>query len=236
MNELTYKVYVPSYKRSNAIHTNNLFEECTYVVRKSEEELYRNAGIKNILSVEDEKIDSNIKVYYYIIENAKEDIAVIVDDDIQEYVYRLDSNTSTKDKEIIISEIERIAQILYDLDLGYASTDNTSIPYGYDGEFAFKGIPGSTAWINRKKFKGKIDESVKYNFDVDIVLQELLKNRITIRPRYFMSKAKIDTNSGGDSKKIRQDQIDSINNMKLKWGKYFNYDFKHNKPTIKVNR
>ena len=36
----TFKIYVPSYKRSDKILTGSILPECTYVVRKSEEELY----------------------------------------------------------------------------------------------------------------------------------------------------------------------------------------------------
>ena len=66
MEEVTLGIYVQSYKRSDKILTANLLEDCTYVVRKSEEEDYRKAGIKKIWAIDDELINNAIKTYWYI--------------------------------------------------------------------------------------------------------------------------------------------------------------------------
>lgn len=238
MEDIKCKIYVPSYSRSDSICTKKFLKDAVYVVRKTQKEDYLKAGIKeeDLWAVDDELIDSNVKVYYYIINNAEEDVVVIADDDIEKFVYRMNDVVDIYDEETVLCEIERIGQLLVDLDLGYACVDNNAIPYGYDREVAFKGIPGSLSIINRAKFKAKIDEKVKYNFDIDIVMQELVCNRIVLLEKYFKPIAKIDTNKGGDSSKKRQQQIDSIRNMKVKWGKYFEYDFKKNKPKINVKR
>lgn len=90
--------------------------------------------------------------------------------------------------------------------------------------------------VYRAALKARPDHRMKFNYDLDLVLQELLMNRIILKPRYLVGRDKQDVNAGGDSFKLRQDQIDSIQNMKMKWGKYFSYDFKHNKPHINVKR
>jgi hypothetical protein len=237
MENKSLGVYVRSYKRHDKILTENLLENCVYVVRKSEESDYFKAGVNKIWAIDDELIDSGVKCFWYIIENAKEDVLCILDDDIEDMMYRLDLNTPlNKDKELISSEIERIAQLLVDLDIGFATIDATGVPYGYDGEFAFKGTAGAIKWINKSKFKAKPDDKVRYNFDLDIVLQELLTNRIILKPRYLVANAVIDKNNGGGSSKLRKNMIESIYNMKHKWGKYFDYGLKHNKPVIKVKR
>lgn len=237
MQELTLGIYVMSYKRSNKILTYGLFEDCTYFVRASEEEAYRKAGIPKILSAPDEEISNAIKTYWWLVDHAPEDIIFIADDDIEDVMYRLDTNEPLKrNAEIITSEIERIAQLMVDLNVGYACIDATGVPYGYDGEFAFKGTSGSMKWVYRAALKARPDEKVKFNYDLDLVLQELLTNRIILKPRYIVGKDKQDVNAGGDSGKLRQDQLDSIQNMKIKWGKYFSYNFKHNKPLINVKR
>lgn len=234
---LSLGIYVQSYHRYNAILTQDLFERCTYVVRKSEEEMYRKAGVKSIWAAPDEEVNNAIRTYWWIIDHAPEDIVFVADDDIEDVMYRLDDITPLhKDKEIITAEVERIAQLMADLDIGYACIDATGVPYGYDGEFAFKGTSGSMKWVNKNVLKARPDERVKYNYDLDLVLQELLLNRIILKPRYIIGKDHQDTNAGGDSSKMRQDQIDSINNMKVKWGKYFKYNFKNNKPMINVPR
>ena len=237
MREVSLKVYVPSYRRSNRILTYHLFEECTYMVRKSEEQAYRDAGVENIWAVDDCLIDDGAKAYFYIIENAPEDIIVIADDDIEDFRYMLDEVVPIgKDKEIIQSEIERIGQLLYDLKVGMAYIGPNAIPYMYDREFAFKGIPGAVKWFNRSVFKGKLDRNVIENFDIDIIMQELLHNRITLYPKYLYDKGMIDVNEGGNSDRKRKEQLDSITNMKTKWGKYFDYNLEKNKPKINVDR
>lgn len=237
--ELTVGIYVPSYKRSDRILTYNLFEKCKYLVRKSEKQLYLNSGIPNedLLIADDEDINGAEYAYFYIIEHAKEDVVVIADDDIEDMSYMLDIVIDLcKDKDTITSEVYRIAQLIYDLDIGMAFVGPNAIPYNYDREFAFKGIPGAVKWFNRNVFKGKIDPNVAYNFDIDLVMQELLNNRICLMPKYLYDKGTIDKNSGGESSKKRVAQLDSIINMKAKWGKYFDFDSKKNKPKINVKR
>jgi len=236
--EITLGIYVMSYKRSHCIMTQDLFDDCTYVVRKSEEEAYKNAGVKNVWGVEDDLIDSGQKVYWYIITNAPEDVIFVADDDIEDVYYRTDKTERlNKDKEIIISEVERIAQLLVDLNLGYAAIDATGVPYGFDGEFAFKGTSGSMKWVYKKAFKSKIDTRVPYNYDLDIILQELLHNRIVLKPRYLVGKDKGDVNAGGDQvKKTIAKRKDSVTNMQLKWGSYFGYNWDNNRPRIVVPR
>ena len=87
-------IYVPSYHRSDIIRTYNLLEKCVYVVRESERQAYLDAGIKDadLWSVQDDLIDSVDKVYWYIIQNAKEDVICICDDDIEDFQYMLDFN------------------------------------------------------------------------------------------------------------------------------------------------
>lgn len=238
-DELTLGIYVPSYKRSDRILTYHLFEKCTYLVRKSEESAYLNAGIlrDDLWAVDDCLIDDGLKAYFYAIDNAPEDIVVVADDDIEDFQYMLsECEMIGKNKEIITSEIERIGQIMADLGIGHAFIGPNAIPYMYDKEFAWFGIPGSVKWYNKSVFKGRPDLNVSENFDIDIILQELLNNRIALMPKYLYDKGKIDVNAGGNSARKRQDQLDSISNMRIKWGKYFQYDLKKNKPKINVSR
>lgn len=234
-------IYVPSYKRANRILTYHLFKQgdCKYMVRQSEKQAYLDAGIreKDLWAVEDEYINNGVKAYFYIVQNAPEDIVVVVDDDIEDFQYMLrDVEKLNGDQETIVSEIARIGQIIYDLRVGLAYIGPNAIPYCYDREFAFKGIPGAVKWFNKKVFKGVVDWKVAHNFDIDIIMQELLKNRITLMPKYFYDKGKMDVNAGGNADRLRKDQLASLQNMKAKWGKYFAYDSKKNKPIINVKR
>ena len=76
----TIGIYVPSYKRYDRIMTWNVLNDCTYVVRESEEEAYREAGITKILTGPDEEINSLAKVRQWIIDNTPEDIVIQCDD------------------------------------------------------------------------------------------------------------------------------------------------------------
>ena len=123
-----------------------------------------------------------------------------------------------------------------DLKIGFGATDATIRPWNYDCEFSFKGCAGAVRWVNRPVFKAKCHKELEYNYDLDLVLQELLVNRVILKPKYFCSKGLTDTNEGGASGKKRGDQIASINLMKAKWGKYFSYNVKTNVPHINVKR
>lgn len=238
-DELTVGIYVPSYKRYDNIMTYHIFEKCKYLVRKSQAIQYENAGIAHddIWAVDDELINSGSKAYFYAFYNAPEDIIVVADDDIEDVIFRLDEpHPLNKNKEMITDEIYRIAQLVWDLGIGLASNPHSGPLYNYDMEFGWKGIPGAIKWVNRRVFKAKRDPEVSNNFDIDMIMQELLVNRITLIPKFFLLKSYIDTLAGGASERMRQEQIDSINRMKLKWGKYFSYDFKKNKPKINVKR
>ena len=232
-------IYVPSYHRSNVIKTYNLLENCTYVVRESERQKYLDAGIRenDLWSVEDDLINSVDKVFWYIIKNSPENVICICDDDFDDFQYMLDfTYACERDKHLITAELERQMQLIYDLGIGFGFLQPNAIPYSYIIEFAFKAIAGAVKFINKEAFKAEYDPLVPKNFDIDIILQELMKNRITLSPRYFYDKSISDRNAGGNSEKNRQDQLDSLKNMKIKWGKYFEYNEKKNKPAIKVKR
>jgi hypothetical protein len=229
-------IYIPSYRRAKTATTHKFLEYYRYVVRKSEEEEYLAAGITNVLAVDDELICGMVEVNQWLIDNAPEPVICILDDDINHFYYRLSRNDVITEPILITSEIERIAQIMLDLEIGFATVDPTCVLWNYSAEFTFKGTSGAVRWINRNVFKARCKKELEYNYDLDLVLQELLVNRVIIKPMYFCNDALTDTNEGGASAKDRHDQIVSINLMKAKWGRYFDYNLKTNKPYIRVDR
>lgn len=229
-------IYVPSYNRASTTTTFQLLDYCTYVVRKSQEEEYRSRGIKNIWAVDDCEIDNLCKVSNYIVDHAPEKIIFTIDDDVDYFIYRMEKNEKIKDMDIVMGEIERIAQIMLDLEIGFGAEDAAITPWNYCSEFTFKGTTGAMRWYNKDVYKSKFREEVYHNCDLDVMLHELLVNRITLKPMYLCVKAGTDTNAGGNSSKTRQEQRDCVTEMKRRWGKYFSYNFKTNKPTINVSR
>lgn len=236
MSEFSFGVYVPSYKRYNdKLRMYDHLEYCTYVVRQSEEQNYRAVGIDNLWVVEDEEIDNIHKVHDYILKNSPEEVICIVDDD-GKFMYRnIDSRDMTKEE--ASAELERIAQIMVDLKIGFGCTDSNPAPFYYTAEFGFKGMCGGCKWFNKEVFKATIDPECYYNFDLDLELQELLYNRVVWKPIYFIDVGGQDTNPGGsNTDKNSNKRMSGINHTKLKWGKHFDYNFKSNKAKINVAR
>lgn len=238
MNEnKMFGIYIPSYNRADTISTHKLLEYYKVVVRKSQKEDYLKViPEENLIAVDDEEICSVSKVWNWVIDNAEEEVIAILGDDMSGCLYRLDFNVTIEDYSLITAEIERIAQLIYDLDIGYGCDDATNTPWNYNQEFAFTGTTGGITWVNRKVYKSRYNDAIGYCCDFDVVFQELLKNRIVLKPKYFCPVAGTDTNKGGNSSKTRQSMIDSFKTMKLKWGKYFDYDLKSNKVFCRVKR
>lgn len=233
----SFNIYVPSYNRALTTTTHRLLDYCTYVVRKSQEEDYRKAGIENILAIDDELIDSALKVYTYVIENSPEEVIALCDDDIKDFVYRIDTVDYFDNKEVITDEIENLAQMSVDLGIGYVTTDSAVQPY-YQNPISFvSGTSGGFKIINKKHYKVKVDWDILYCNDIDAILQQLMTNRVVFHPNYFLANALIDKNQGGmSSDRVRSAVMQSVTAMENKWGKYFRYDFKRNTPKIMVKR
>ena len=164
----------------------------------------------------------------------------VADDDIKKFVYRLDTTTyletkdGSPDKENITSEVERIAQLIYDLNMRLAFDQSTLALYAYVSEFSFVGMPGHMRWINRKTLKAVYDKNALASSDIDMMMQELLKNRIILQPKYLCVKAGMDLNAGAI--KNRKSHLLRVDAMKNKWGKYYAYNYKRNIALIRVKR
>ena len=212
--------YVPSYKRSDKIITHKIVDYATYVVRKSEEEKYKTAGVK-VWAVDDDLIVGIPKVQNYIIENAPEDVIVLLDDDINNFIYRLESNEKIEDIDVVYDELMRMAQLIVDLGIGYMSVPNDVNPKFYSSEFKFCGVTGQMRIVNKAKCKSRFNE-IDFLNDIDFELQELLNNRIILIPNYFGVNAEIDTNAGGSNDKKTLEKYYTANEtMQNKWGKYY---------------
>lgn len=240
MSQNIFNIYVMSYMRPNEILSWHLFEYCTYVVRAEEEEAYRKAGITSLLVIPDGAVHDFMSTLYWIIDNTPEDVIFVADDDILKFVYRMDDTRylelpdESPDKEKITSEVERIGQLIYDLDIGMAFDQPTMAPYAYDREFQMKGMPGHIRWINKKALKATYDAEDPATSDVDMMMQELLHNRICLQPKYLCVKAYMDTNEGYTEQ--RSVHMELVESMKNKWGKYYGYNHKRNFATINVQR
>lgn len=236
-----FNIYCMSYQRSCKILTKHMFEYCTYVVREKEADAYRCAGIDDMLVIPEGEAWSFMSTLYWLIQHAPEDVIFVADDDIEKFVYRLDTTSylelkdGSPDKEKITSEVERIAQLIYDLNIGFAFDQPTLAPYAYTAEFSFVGMPGHMRWINRKALKAVYNKNDLTASDVDMMMQELLKNRIILQPKYLCVKAGMDLNAGS-TVTPRKKRLLFVEAMKNKWGKYYDYNYKRNIGFIRVKR
>lgn len=238
MQNKTLGVYVPSYKRAHDIKTYHVLNHCTYVVRESEEQQYREAGVERILAAPDHEIDSLPKVRQWIIDNTPEDVVVQIDDDITGFSYVNKNNlVRIEDMDIVDAEFERIGQILSDLRLGFASIRMQENVIKYNEEFRFQSTIGLICWFNKSGLRSRYDENIRFKADIDFQLQELLYNRIIIVPEYFRARAIYDKNEGGNSVDKNTKTLNAtVDYMKAKWGKYYEHNFKTNQSKAKVRR
>ena len=93
---------------------------------------------------------------------------------------------------------------------------------------------GHMRWINRKALKAVYDKYEWAASDIDMAMQELLKNRIILQPKYLCVKTGMDLNAG--SVRTRKAHLLFVDAMKNKWGKYYDYNYKRNIALIRVKR
>jgi len=129
----------------------------------------------------------------------------------------------------------RIGQVLYDLNLGLAFDQPAPALYNYDREYGLKGMPGHVRWVNKTAFKAQFIIGDYAMSDVDMMMQELHKNRIILQPKYFLSHGEMYTNAGGE--KSGQKELNDMRlAMKNKWGRYFGFNTRRNIANINVVR
>ena len=245
---ITFKIYVMSYHRADITTSYKNFNSCTYVVREEEAQNYRDVGISDLLVIptgaklkNGDSINGFMSSLYWILENTPEEVVCICDDDITSFNYRAAKSVNINSvyddyKNIIENEIERLAQIVVDLGLGIISTHPLATPYAFTKEFDLYGAPGSTRIINKPCFKATYSNADPANSDVDMILQEVLKNRIALRCSYFhtMTLPNLKTKGGTANNKKLQDELHLA--MKNKWGRYYIYDQRNSISKIRVNR
>ncbi|MCI9507989.1 MAG: hypothetical protein HFF62_15745 [Oscillospiraceae bacterium] len=223
--EFTFGVYIISVGRAKrGPITAKHFLEYTHVVRKSQEQEYIDNGFQNVWGIEDELINGYDKVFNYLVDYAKDDVIAIVDDDIAQFLYREKDTVPIESPETVQAEFERIAQMLVDLRLGLAFGPPTAVPYNYTSEWSWTGMPGAFKLINRACIKARMDPKIWRNIDVDYVLQETLHNRICLDAKWLCCKDYVDKETHTSGSLYTYDDVQaSLEVMKLRWGRYFDY-------------
>lgn len=220
--------------------TDKVLEYCTYVVREEEADEYRKNGHNNLLVIPAGAVTDFVSTLFWILGNTEEDVVAILDDDIKRFTYRtidwqpIEANDDGRF--LVTQELERIAQLLVDLNLGFAFPPMSKALYAYNKPFEKVGCPGQFRIINKKCFKATYDADDKATGDVDLMMQEVLKNRICLREMYFLPDAWQNKILGENEVGFQQDHYDYVYALMNKWGKYFDYNFKRNEVKINVSR
>ena len=229
-----------SHQRANVHLTDKILEYFTYVVREEEADEYKKNGHKNLLVIPSCAVTDFVSTLFWILENTKEDVVAILDDDIKRFGYRTIDwrplETDEHGKSIVSQELERIAQLLVDLNLGLAFPPMSRALYAYNRPFTAYGTPGQFRIINKKCFKASYNPRDKATGDIDIVMQEVLKNRLCLREMYFLPDSFQDKILGVNETDLRKDHNDYIYALMNKWGKYFDYNFQKNQAIINIQR
>ena len=157
-----------------------------------------------------------------LIENSPEDVIVVIDDDCTGFTYRLDDLEKINDPVVISMEIERLAQLVYDLNIGYLASPSSSRLLYYKEPFEFTGVTGALKVYNRSVLKARYRKDLIFVADMDFELTELLHNRIMLIPAYLPIQHDLDTNSGGNSdRKTSKLEVAENEMLSNKWGKYY---------------
>lgn len=237
---ISFNIYVMSYQRANVHLTDKVLEYCTYVVREEEAEDYRKNGHENLLVIPTGAVSDFVSTFFWIVENTNEDVIAIIDDDVKHFMYRtidcVNIKSDDEGKNLVSQELERLAQLIVDLEIGMLYPPMSKALYAYDRGFNFLGVPGQFRIVNKKHLKATYNPKDNARGDIDICMQEIQKNRICLREMYFLPNAFQDKILGAEEYDNRKDHNDYVYALMNKWGRYFEYDFKRNIAKIKVKR
>ena len=201
--------YIVSYNRWDDIITNRSVPNATVVVRKSQEELYKGAGIEKVWAIQDDLIDSWVNVMNYVLNNAPEECIVIMDDDIKAFSYLRQQENKITDVEVIEDELIRISVMIHDLELGHGLLNFIADVRKYHEEFTFYGTGGGCYFFNKAVCKSQFFNEAYAVADAEFQLQELMENRLVIYPKYFSGNALF--NKGGNTQgRTREKVLNSI--------------------------
>lgn len=216
---MTIGYYSPSYKRAKDVSTHTHYPCVTYVVAEFEAEQYKDQGY-NVWTVPDSAQGSVARIRNYILDNAKEQKLVMLDDDLagvfrweQQKAHKLDNND-------FIEFCEH----------GFALADQLSIKawginllpdkgaYREYTPFSFKScVLGPFQAFNALDLR--YDETLPLKEDYDLSLQVLNKYRKTLRFNAYHYVAKQHTNTGGcaDYRTLAKEK-EQFALLQKKWG------------------
>lgn len=203
--------------------THKYLPEATLVVVEAEAKKYEKFMME--MKFIPENINGMGSIRNWILNNFKEEIIFMADDDMQ----GVWCNVGREGK--LISNSETISQIIRNT--ARCAKDTGVKLFGFSQAWDTRQYRGNKpislcGWVGA--FFGVIgreivfDEVNKLKVDIDYCLRQLLKNRIIYIDKRYAFKQLRDTNIGGNAKLRSADlKNEEIERLKRRWGKYFNY-------------
>ena len=178
-----FRIYCPSYKRSDIAISHNIFEKdiFTYVVRESEEHLYKKFGV-DLLVIPEGKVSNLVNTVNWILDNRKSEYAIKVDDDTKAIWWLL----NRKKRKLSPEEITHFCNIGYQMafDCGAGlwgmNVNNDPLAYQINKPFGFADMILGP-WQGFVDMDMRYDEELYLKEDYDLSLQVLHKHRKTFR-------------------------------------------------------
>ena len=222
--DLDYQIVVPSRKRSQRIQTVfSFFPQAHIWVHQSQREEYLKVVPENQLKLHKEYGLANIRAEMIL--RTPNKCVIMIDDDLDGLTFCQGEKTrKTKDANYLRAVMENQIQICYDLDIKCFGWNTNPNPMYYSSirPFSFTSIPLAIWGVIGKDIVP--DRRLKwYGQQMDVVLQNLLKNRIIIRDnRFVYTCGQITGKNAGGAQGMRtsRDCEEDYKLLRKKWGRY----------------
>ncbi len=214
-----YKIYSPTYKRSNLCRTHKYLSEVVYVVCQSEAKYYE--GVHDKLWIVPDSAQGNLcRIRNYILDHAPEDNILLIDDDIK-YFGRWNGNISVRLNEIeTYNMIQEGYQLAEDLDVVFWGLNCLSDKGAYReytpfGTCQYIGGPFQAHRNNNLRY----DEQIYLKEDYDMTIQVLNVYRKNLRMNMYHYSCDQNTLAGGCAEyRNVERELEHNEMLQKKWG------------------
>ena len=229
------RILILSRGRSDKVHTVKLLPDYVeLLVPDDEKELYEKNYANPILTIPS-SIHGLGRVRNWVLENFKENIVIMIDDDIKTvYCLTEEHARAIKDPEELMQILINTAVMADDLGVhcfGYSQTDIRKFS-GCD-PFSLKGWVGCIIGVIGRKHRFRDD---KYKVDIDYCMKNLLVDRILwIDQRYYCIQNR-DNNTGGNSIYRSQEEFEkSVDTLVETWSPFLKVKKNASQISISIN-
>lgn len=216
---MTYKIYAPTYKRSELCKTHEYIKDVIYVVRESEKKDYE--GVHDKIWIVPDSAQGNLsRIRNYVLDNAEEKNIVLIDDDVN-YFSRWNGNVQNKlNEQEFYNMILQGFQIAEDIDVRFWGVNCVSDKGSYReytpfGTRSYIGGPFQAHRNNPLRY----DEKIYLKEDYDMTLQVLNRFRKNFRMNMYSYNCNQNTLAGGcASYRSIEREMEQNKMLQAKWG------------------